>query len=291
MGAIFCDCEKKNQNSKENIPISKESNIIIKPLSSIPSKIISKESSIIKTPRSNIEEHISIDKTTLIGKGEGDIRDTYEIGKKIGGGSFGLVFLSVNKRTGEKVAIKAMRKFKKDNRTLNNDLLKEVEMLKTLDHQNILNIFEFYEGTYNFYIVTEYCQSGNLLDKITKGNYLMSESRAAVILFQILSAINYCHQRKIIHRDLKPENIMLDNTSKNGYPYIKIIDFGTAKFIGDEYENQLIGSPYYMVPVVFEKNILINAIFGQLELFYILLFLKESLLKIFLIVQKKMKLI
>ena len=147
-----------------------------------------------------------------------------------------------------------MRKFKKDNRTLNNDLLKEVEMLKTLDHQNILNIFEFYEGTYNFYIVTEYCQSGNLLDKITKGNYLMSESRAAVILFQILSAINYCHQRKIIHRDLKPENIMLDNTSKNGYPYIKIIDFGTAKFIGDEYENQLIGSPYYMAPEVFEKK-------------------------------------
>ena len=118
----------------------------------------------------------------------------------------------------------------------------------------------------------------------------MWESHAAVILFQILSAINYCHQRKIIHRDLKPENIILDNTSKNDYPYIKINDFDT-KFIDEEYENQLIGSPYYMVPVVFEKNILINAIFGQLELFYILLFLKESLLKIFLIVQKKMKLI
>ena len=255
MGSLFCDCEKRNQNLQDQTPISNEQNVKIKPLSSIPSKLISKQSSSIVTlPRTNIEEHISIDKTTLIGKGEGDIRDTYEIGRKIGGGSFGLVFLSINKRTGEKVAIKAMRKYKNDNKTVNNYLLKEVEMLKTLDHQNILNIYEFYEGTYNFYIVTEYCQSGNLLDKITKGNYLMSESRAAVILFQILSAINYCHQRKIIHRDLKPENIMIDNTSKNGYPYIKIIDFGTAKFIGEQYENQLIGSPYYMAPEVFEKK-------------------------------------
>ncbi len=255
MGSILCDCERINLNSDDNIPISKENNYNITPLSSIPSKLLSKQSSsIILSPRSNIEEHILIDRATLIGKGEGDIRETYEIGKKIGGGSFGLVFLSINKRTGEKVAIKAMKKYKKDNRTVNNNLLKEVEILKTLDHQNILNIIEFYEGTYNFYIVTEYCQSGNLLDKITKGNYLMSESRAAVILFQILSAINYCHQRKIIHRDLKPENIMLDNTSKNGYPYIKIIDFGTAKFIGEDYEKQFIGSPFYMAPEVFEKK-------------------------------------
>ena len=169
MGSLFCDCEKRNQNSQDQTPISNEQNVKIKPLSSIPSKLISKQSSSIVTlPRTNIEEHISIDKTTLIGKGEGDIRDTYEIGRKIGGGSFGLVFLSINKRTGEKVAIKAMRKYKNDNKTVNNYLLKEVEMLKTLDHQNILNIYEFYEVTYNFYIVTEYCQSGNLLDKITK---------------------------------------------------------------------------------------------------------------------------
>ena len=253
MGNLFC-CEKM-VNSKENLPMTNNYKAEV-PLLSIElnKKSINNNGLETKTTSSNIEDHIFIDKTVIIGKGEGDIRDTYEIGRKIGGGSFGLVFLSVKKRTGEKVAIKAMKKFKKDTYIINNDLLKEVEILKTLDHQNILNIFEFYEGTYNFYIVTEYCSGGNLFDKIIKGNYLMSESRAAVIIFQVLSAINYCHQRNIIHRDLKPENIMIDNTSKNGYPYIKIIDFGTAKFIGKDYENKVIGSPYYIAPEVIDKK-------------------------------------
>ena len=147
-----------------------------------------------------------------------------------------------------------MKKRRKKNKNLNNEILQEIEMLKTLDHQNIINIFEFYEGDYNFYIVTEYCQSGNLADRINKNNLIISESVASVIIFQILSAINYCHQRNIIHRDLKPENIMLDNNTKSGYPYIKIIDFGTSKFREKEYEDELIGSPYFMAPEVIEKK-------------------------------------
>ena len=142
---------EKKIKSKENISISKELNIIIKPLSSIPFKnnikrIIHNKNSIIKYRRTLINYKI-----ILIGKEEGDTRDTYEIGKKIWGGSFGLVFLSVNKRTGGKEAIKTMRKYKKDNKTLNNDLLKEVEMLKTLVHQNFLNIIEFIKEHIIFY--------------------------------------------------------------------------------------------------------------------------------------------
>ena len=258
MGVVLCDCEKKQfQETKDNInPIG--SSKIITPLSNIstPQYSSSESGKSLKSNKffSNIEENIKVDKTVIIGKGEGDIRDTYEIGKKIGGGTYGVVFLSLKKRTGEKAAIKVMKKKKKNNKKLNNEIIQEIEMLRTLDHQNIINIFEFYEGNYNFYIVTEYCQSGNLADKINKTNILMSESQASVIIFQILSAINYCHQRNIIHRDLKPENIMLDNNTKSGYPYIKIIDFGTSKFREKEYEDELIGSPYYMAPEVIDKK-------------------------------------
>jgi calcium-dependent protein kinase len=256
MGVVLCDCDKRISRDQPNdFPTDKKIESPITPLSNISTSFISKKTSFRTiNSTSSIEEHMLIDKTVIIGKGEGDINDTYEIGKKIGGGTYGIVFLSLNKRTKEKVAIKAMKKLKKDNKTLNEDILKEIEMLKTLDHQNIINIFEFYEGDYNFYIVTEYCQSGNLLDKINKTNLQISESRTSVIIFQILSAINYCHQRNIIHRDLKPENIMLDNNSTNGYPYVKLIDFGTAKFRETEYENQLIGSPYFIAPEVIDKK-------------------------------------
>ena len=258
MGVVFCDCEKKQfqeQNSNIN-PIGAQK--IITPLSNISTPQF-RNSETIKSIQSDksftsIEENILIDKTVIIGKGEGDIKDTYEIGKKIGGGTYGVVFLSLKKRTDEKVAIKVMKKKKKNNKKLNNEIIQEIQMLRTLDHQNIINIFEFYEGKYNFYIVTEYCQSGNLADKINKTNLIISESQASVIIFQILSAINYCHQRNIIHRDLKPENIMLDNNTKSGYPYIKIIDFGTSKFREKEYEDELIGSPYFMAPEVIEKK-------------------------------------
>ena len=256
MGVVLCDCDKRISRDRPNdFPTDKKIESPITPLSNISTSFISKKTSFRTiNSTSSIEEHMLIDKTVIIGKGEGDINDTYEIGKKIGGGTYGIVFLSLNKRTKEKVAIKAMKKLKKDNKTLNEDILKEIEMLKTLDHQNIINIFEFYEGDYNFYIVTEYCQSGNLADRINKTNLQISESRASVIIFQILSAINYCHQRNIIHRDLKPENIMLDNNSTNGYPYVKLIDFGTAKFRETEYENQLIGSPYFIAPEVIDKK-------------------------------------
>ncbi len=122
MGVVLCDCEKKQfQETKDNInPIG--SSKIITPLSNIstPQYSSSESGKSLKSNKffSNIEENIKVDKTVIIGKGEGDIRDTYEIGKKIGGGTYGVVFLSLKKRTGEKVAIKVMKKKKKNNKKL-----------------------------------------------------------------------------------------------------------------------------------------------------------------------------
>ena len=87
-------------------------------------------------------------------------------------------------------------------------LLGEINILKQLDHPNILKLYEFFQDQKRYFLVTELCSGGELFDKIAEEQYF-SEIDAAKIIKQILSAVNYCHKRKIVHRDLKPENILL----------------------------------------------------------------------------------
>lgn len=102
----------------------------------------------------------------------------------------------------------------------------EMNILKDLDHPNILKLFELYQDDLNYYLITEYCSGGELFSKIKSLNCL-TEKMAADYMKQILSAIVYCHEKKIVHRDLKPENLLLD--SKKGNAHIKVIDFGTSR--------------------------------------------------------------
>jgi len=90
-----------------------------------------------------------------------------------------------------------------------------------------MKIVEFYQDKNKMYIVTEFYDGGELFEKILKDVYL-DEKEAAKYMSQILSAVNYCHQRKIVHRDIKPENILLESKSPNAE--IKMIDFGTSQY-------------------------------------------------------------
>ena len=88
---------------------------------------------------------------------------------------------------------------------------------------------------------------------VDKGPF--NEAYSAYVMFQILSAINYCHNMKIIHRDLKPENILIVERDKNNYPRIKICDFGTSKmFEKGAVQRKLVGSSYYIAPEVLKKR-------------------------------------
>ena len=81
------------------------------------------------------------------------------------------------------------------------------------------------EDETNFYIVSELMRGGDLSDYIEQNDKL-SESQAASVIKQTLSAVNYMHQQKFLHRDLKPENILLQNQE---HPLkVKIADFGLA---------------------------------------------------------------
>lgn len=88
-------------------------------------------------------------------------------------------------------------------------ILNEIQILKDLDHPNILKMYEVFEDEKQYYIITDICQGGELFDEIVaRGKF--SEIDASVIMRQVLGCINYCHKNKIVHRDLKPEHIMLD---------------------------------------------------------------------------------
>jgi calcium-dependent protein kinase len=94
-----------------------------------------------------------------------------------------------------------------------NMLFNEINNLKDLDHPNIIKMYEFFEDPKRYYIVTEICKGGELFDEIATRKKL-SEKEASVLIKQVLSCINYCHQNYIMHRDLKPENILLESNKQ-----------------------------------------------------------------------------
>lgn len=89
-------------------------------------------------------------------------------------------------------------------------LFDEINILKNMDHPNILWIFEVFQDEKRFFIVTELVSGGELFEKIIEWAHF-SEKDAAGIIEQILSAIAYCHSKSISHRDLKPENLLVDD--------------------------------------------------------------------------------
>jgi len=132
------------------------------------------------------------------------------------------------------------------------ELLQEVNIMRSLDHPNIVKIYDFYEDSSTFKIVMEYCSGGELFEKIkSKKNF--TEQIAAVYMKQILSAIMYLHEHKIVHRDIKAENMLFLNQEEDAM--IKIIDFGVStKFNGKKKLKEKLGTAYYIAPEVLLEN-------------------------------------
>jgi len=186
--------------------------------------------------------------------------DNYKIINKLGKGSFGSVYKVKNKITGEIRAMKIIKNTSiNDNDGMaNKKFLKEIQVLKELEHPNIIKIFEYYIDNRYHYIITELLTGGELYETILKCQKF-NEKKAAYIMKQILSALNYLHSKGIVHRDIKPENILVQNDDKKNKNYldeihIKIIDFGASNFFK---ENEIltlkVGSPYYIAPEVLNK--------------------------------------
>jgi calcium-dependent protein kinase len=202
------------------------------------------------TPSTTKPTEMNVNKGTFIQYKKGQIETDYTIGEIMGSGAFATVRKVTHKDSNNTRALKIIKKNPKQD---SSRMYLEVDILKKLIHPNIMQIFEFYEDKKNFYIITEFCEGGELFDKVVeKGSF--KEDEAAAVVKQLISAINYIHLNNIVHRDLKPENILLD-TKKNNI--IKIIDWGTARFFDKDKNkkmNKISGTPYYIAPeVLFEK--------------------------------------
>ncbi|OMJ66818.1 hypothetical protein SteCoe_36202 [Stentor coeruleus] len=187
----------------------------------------------------------------FVNENENKFADIYRLGKLIGTGTYGEVRMCFHRESGAKRAVKIIRKDLMTNEGLRANLDKEISILRSLDHPNVVRIYEFFEEVKRLYIVMEFCKGGELFAEIVKRKYL-TEIHAAHIMHQLFSTLDYLHGRGIMHRDLKPENILLEE--RHDVMNIKIIDFGAATIFNDKPINGIVGTMFYIAPDVFQGN-------------------------------------
>ena len=142
-----------------------------------------------------------------------------------GKGEFSLVYRATLKSNGDSRAFKVIKKDEK-NFKQSQELLREIQLLEETDNPYIVKMYEFYDCPRAICLINEYLKGGSIYDKIKKEKKL-SEFNTAIIIFQVLSALSFCHSHKIIHRNLNLTNILIDIKDPH-FTHIKIIDFSTS---------------------------------------------------------------
>ncbi|XP_068186440.1 serine/threonine-protein kinase 36 [Antennarius striatus] len=174
--------------------------------------------------------------------------DSYHVVRQVGEGYYGRVYMGRRKCTGQDVALKFIPKEGLSQNELRN-LKKEIEILRGLQHPNIVKLYDSFETEKEVVIVTEYAE-GQLFQILQEAGHL-PESRVREIACQLVSALHYLHSHRILHRDMKPQNILL---GKNGM--VKLCDFGFARAmsVSTLVVTSIKGTPLYMSPELVEEK-------------------------------------
>ena len=182
-----------------------------------------------------------------------DFRKKYEYQSLIGSGAFGKVRLYVDRDSRTfKYAIKTIKKniFKRHSIE---SIKREVDILRSLDHPNIVKYFETYEDECYLHIVMEYIAGDNLFRVLTdQKGFKFTERTISKIITCLLKAVLFLHHNGIIHRDIKPENIVF--VELNNFNALKLIDFGLSIQQNAKKDNRRVGTPYYMSPEMVRGN-------------------------------------
>lgn len=170
--------------------------------------------------------------------------DDFEVGRPLGKGKFGNVYLARESKSKYIIALKVLFKSQLIKNNVQHQLRREIEIQAHLKHPNILRLFGYFHDTTRIYLILEYAPQGELYKKLQKAKYFSNEVAAKVIKYktintkksmnnlffillflqyidQMIDALIYCHSRKVIHRDIKPENILIGYSGE-----LKIADFG-----------------------------------------------------------------
>jgi len=171
----------------------------------------------------------------------------YSIGELIATGTYGKVKKANHLETGAEVAVKIINK-KLMNEQEAKKAMTEIEILRSLDHFNIIRFRDLVDTGERIYLFMEYMKDSQTLKPlIDKG---LSEAQAKAIFRQLVDALLYCHLMHVIHRDIKPANILV---RKDGH--IKLIDFGLSAIIeSGKLQGTFCGSPSYVAPEIVLSN-------------------------------------
>jgi len=177
--------------------------------------------------------------------------ELYSLGPLLGSGSFSRVHLCTEKVTNKEWAVKIVEKETKiDEEDRMAIIMTEINILRVIDHPNVVKLKDIFETEKAFFIVMEIINGGELFDRIVElKNY--TEKEASKIIVQILSAVGHLHSKNIVHRDLKPENLLLSSKEHNSA--IKVTDFGLSQIFvkGEPMEmDKAVGTPGYLAPEV-----------------------------------------
>ncbi|KAJ7572185.1 kinase-like domain-containing protein [Mycena floridula] len=173
----------------------------------------------------------------------------YQLGDSLGKGAFGQVYRALNWATGETVAVKEIQLGNIPKGEIG-EIMSEIDLLKNLNHPNIVKYKGFVKTREYLYIILEFCENGSL-HAISKRFGKFPEKLVAVYIAQVLEGLMYLHDQGVIHRDIKGANIL---TNKDGT--VKLADFGVASSTttGAVSNDAVVGSPYWMAPEVIEQS-------------------------------------
>eukprot|EP01080_Neovahlkampfia_damariscottae_P007525 gene7525-11849_t len=169
----------------------------------------------------------------------------YELCETIGRGTFSKVKRGINTETGEVVAIKIINITSLQKEGMEKQMKREISVLKSIQHENVVTMIEVLKSSNHFYIVMELITGGELFDKIVSVKKF-DEKVARRYFQQLIDGLSYCHKKGIAHRDLKPENLLLGKNDT-----LKISDFGLSGLAGDnKMLSTICGTPHYVAPEV-----------------------------------------
>lgn len=174
--------------------------------------------------------------------------EDFDIGRPLGKGKFGNVYLAREKKSKFIVALKVLFKSQLQKNNVEHQLRREIEIQSHLRHDHILRLYGYFYDATRVYLILEYAPRGELYKELQKcGKF--EEARTAMYIQQLAEALKYCHAKHVIHRDIKPENLLLGLKGN-----LKIADFGWAVHAPSSRRKTLCGTLDYLPPEMIESK-------------------------------------
>ncbi|KAK7260279.1 hypothetical protein RIF29_26199 [Crotalaria pallida] len=171
----------------------------------------------------------------------------FEIGKPLGRGKFGRVYVARELKSKFVVALKVIFKEQLEKYRIQNQLRREMEIQKSLKHPNVLRLYGWFHDAERVFLILEYAHNGELYKELSKRGHF-TEKQAATYILSLTKALAYCHEKNVIHRDIKPENLLLDHEGR-----LKIADFGWSVQSTNK-RNTMCGTLDYLAPEMVENK-------------------------------------